>query len=261
MSKIKEGGKEKIDTLIVKKINDSIGNYRKTDQAEMYKHWYGKLFGMYRKFLVPMGIARFRGFGSAFTRKEDLTDKQKRFSYALQENEEGTYTTLVRYLLFSIKDGKKWINFKGNWNNLSDYEKHNIKRAVSEICMTKAILPLLSFFIGGADDEPKTELQYFALYQCRRLITELSTYRSIGEGFKTLRSPIPSSRLLETSLNAIANVFSLNAFDVYEQGAYEGENKIKVKLLKEVPIIKWQYRTFQDLYEFQNRDYGGSFSN
>ena len=42
-----------------------------------------------------------------------------------------------------------WIEFKkeiltrGNWKNLSDYEKHNIKRAITEIVMTFVILPKL----------------------------------------------------------------------------------------------------------------------
>ena len=58
----------------------------------------------------------------------------------LQEYEEGTYTTLMRYGLTSLREFKKEILTRGNWKNLSDYEKHNIKRAITEIVMTFVFL-------------------------------------------------------------------------------------------------------------------------
>lgn len=258
LSEWNNGGKDKVDQLIIKKLNDSVGNYRQTDQPEIKRHWWGKLIMLYRNYLVPMGQARFRGVEFAFTSSEKLTDEQRRFSYALQENEEGTYVTLMRYLSSSIKNGEKWLLFKENWSNLSDYEKHNIKRTVTEIVLTSVLAPLAALLAGGADDDE--DYKFFIAYQMRRLDTELSSYRSPGEMFKMMRSPIPSARLLETSmstLNSTINPFSWSEInDEYEQGVNKGKNKLLVKWQKQLPVLKEFVRTYEDLYKYQNSPVG-----
>lgn len=258
-SKFDDGGKEKIDLLIIKKLNDSIGNYRTNDQPDIQRHWWGKLVMLYRKYLIPMGQARFRGIEFSLTKKEDLQSSQKRFSFALQENEEGTYTTLIRYLRASIKDGENWLQFKDNWEDLTDYEKHNIKRTMTEIVITSTILPLIVTMLAGAGDDDD-ELRYYAAYSLRRLDTELSAYRSIKENFKMMRSPIPSTRTLETALDVfdkVVNPFSWDELnDTYEQGINKGKNKLGVKVQKQLPVFRDFVRSYKDLYEFQDSNWG-----
>lgn len=260
MSSLQNGGKEKIDMLITKKIYDSAGNYRKTDQSEMYRHWGGKLLGLYRKYLVPMGQARLRGIEYSLIKKEDLTDKEKRFSYALQEDEEGTYVTLIRYLKSSIKNGQKWLLLKQNWNELTDYEQHNIKRAVTEIVLTSILTPLAAMLAGAAGDDDD-EFLYFIAYQMRRMDTELSAYRSLSEQFKMLRSPIPSARLLEHCLQTLENVlnpFSWNTLnDDYQVGPHKGKNKFLIRQEKQLPVVRDFLRSYEDLYDFQNKSVSG----
>lgn len=257
-----EGGKEKIDALIYKKMYDSIGNYRQNDQPDVYRHWLGNLTMLYRKYLVPMGTSRFRGIEFSTKRQEDLSDDQKRFSYALQENEEGIYTSLIRYIVTSLRDKKYYLLSKDNWNKLTDYEKHNIKRAVVEQVVVWVVLPLvvslLTGLAGGGDDDD--EKLYFTAYALRRLDTELSQYMSIKENFKIMRSPIPSARLIETAGDLFGKVFNpfnwdeLN--DVYEQGPNKGENKVKIKFEKQIPLVKEFVKQYQDLYEYQNSNWG-----
>lgn len=255
-----EGGKEMIDALLYKKIYDMIGNYRSTDQSEIYRHWGGKLTMLYRKYLVPMGIARLRGIETSLKRKDDLEEKDRRFSYALQEYEEGTYTTLIRYIKSSVKDGQRWLTLKDNWNNLTDYEQHNVKKAVTEIILTSILTPLAVMFAGAAAEDDD-ELMYFIAYQLRRLDTELSAYRSIEESFKTLRSPIPSTRFLEHSLWSINSVLNPlaweNLTEVYKTGPHKGKNKFLIKQQKQLPLVKEFLKNWEDLYEFQSKPVAG----
>ena len=257
ISKWNEGGKEKVDMLIRKKLYDVLGNYTETDQAEIMRLWYGKLLMLYRKFLVPMGQARLRGVETAFKSKDKLTADEKRFSYALQEYEEGTYTSFIRYVITSAQQKKFFLTSKEKvWNTLSDYEKHNIKRAMVEFAVTTVMLPLsieLVIALAGGDDEKA----YFLAYQLRRLDTELSQYWSIGESFKMMRSPIPSARLIETSLGIFLSVGQFWKWDEeYANGYNKGKNKIMTKIYKQIPVVKEFQRTYQDLFEYQNSSWG-----
>lgn len=261
LTKWNEGGKEKIDLLLVKKINDVIGNYRKTDQPDIKRHWWGKLVMLFRGYLVSMGQARLRGVEYSLTSKEKLTDEQRRFSNALQEYEEGTYVTLIRYLKNSIKGVQTWAMLKDNWQNLTDYERHNVKRSVTEIILTAAILPMLSVLFAGAAADDDNEYLYFVAYQIRRLETELSSYRDPREMIKMLRSPIPSVRLLEhalTSIETIINPFSWNKLtEEYKVGKFKGQNKFLIKQQKQIPILKEFMKSYNDWYQFQNANFAG----
>ena len=253
-----EGGKENLDSLVAKKLYDVIGNYRPTDQPDITRAWYGKLIMLYRKFLIPMGQARLRGIESSFTRKEDLKDHEKRYSYALQEYEEGYYTTFIRYITSSIKDKKMYLMSKEKvWDKLTDYEKNNIKKAFVETVMTAVILPLVVQLLASIQGDDDDEYVFFILYQIRRMETELSQYKSPSESFKMMRSPIPSMRLLETSLSVISDSFQPWKWgDEYQGGYNKGKSKYWTKIKKQLPVIKEYQRTYKDLFEYQNSYFG-----
>jgi len=261
-SKWNEGGREKVGLLIRKNLYDMVGNYSEIDQPEITRTTAGPLFYLYRKYLVPMGVARFRGFPFSYKSKEDLEAHERTFSYALGEYEEGSYTTLVRYVIQSIKDKKFYLLSKSNWNELSEYEKHNIKKALTEFTFMFVLLPLAHTFVAAAASGPSSlndddnEYLFFLAYQLRRLDSELSQYHHPTELFKLMRSPIPSVRLLETSLDIFGTVFNPAEWDeVYQQGENKGENKLKVKAMKELPVLKEFERNFEDLYEYQKASF------
>lgn len=260
ITKWDEGGKEKTDMLIRKKLHDSIGNYTEIDQPEYSRHWSGKLVGLYRKYFIPMGISRLRGIQYVARDRDELTDDEKTFSYALQEDEEGTYTTFVRYVISSIRNKQFYLLSKGSeWNRLSEYEKHNIKRALVEFILSFVMLPLSYKFIAAGRDGDD-EYAFFLAYQLRRLDTELSQYYHPGELFKLMRSPIPSARLLETAGNIFAGALSPWTWDdVYVSGINKGQSKLLVKIQKQIPVVKEFKRTYEDLYSYQNANFGGGF--
>lgn len=253
-----EGGKSQIDALVDKKLKDSIGNYKKLDQPDLMRSWYGKLVLLFRKFLVSMGQARLRGIEYAFIPEGKLTPEQRRFSYALQEYEEGTYVTLLRYLYTSIKQ-KKLNLLLTDWKNLSDSQIVNIKRSVVELIITTAFLPLLAMLTAqAADDDDDNEYLYFLAYQLKRLDTELSAYYSPSENLKMLRSPIPSTRLLEDTLGVLSQLMTpWTLGDVYETGPTKGDNKFITRVKRKIPVVKEFNRQYETLFNFQSRSFGG----
>lgn len=257
MSKWNEGGKEKVDALVRKKTYDSIGNYTESDQPDVMRHWLGKLLMLYRRYLVPMGQSRLRGIEYSLKTKDQLTEDEKRYSYALQEYEEGTYTTTIRYIASAIKEKQYNILSRANWDKLTDYEKHNIKRSVVELILTSVILPLASALVAGAADGEDDDYLFFIAYQLRRMETELSAYRDITETFKMMRSPIPSARLLETGKDLMLQTFQPWTWDdEYKAGPNKGKSKYKTKILKQIPVVKEFQRTYEDLYNFQDSTVG-----
>lgn len=247
--KYTEGGKELIDILIDKKLNDTIGNYTQTRQAEGFRHYGFKMLMLFRKYLVPMGQARLLGFENSLIAKEKLREDQRRFSHALQEYEEGTYTTFIRYGFNSLKTLKKELLTRENWDNLTEYEKHNIKRATVELMMTFVILPnLIRLLAMGAatDDEP--EKWYFMMYQTRRNIMELQAYINPVEMFKMLKSPIPSVRFIEGGLNTMYHSFPTNWFDEDGKG-----NNMWLKSVNQFNPGRQFTKDFQSTFNYYNR--------
>jgi hypothetical protein len=251
----KDGGREQIASLIIKKLNDTIGNYRKIDQPDIMRGPGGQLLMLYRKYFVPMGQARFRGWEHMLRPEEDLEDGDRTFSYGLHEYEEGTYVSLIRYIYTSLRDKKNFLMFRSNWDKMTDYQRHNVKRAITEFMLIYIMLPLtqsLLFAMAGDDDD----YVFFLAYQLRRLDTELSQYHSPREAFKMIRSPIPSARLIDLGVTIMTGIAPWNWDEKYVQGPHKGESKLKIKVQKQIPVIKEFRRTFEDLYDYQTSNVG-----
>ncbi|MGK2861882.1 MAG: hypothetical protein ACSLE0_08105 [Chitinophagaceae bacterium] len=248
--KYDEGGKELIDKLLRKKIDDSIGNYTQTQQADGYRHYMFKIGMLFRKYLVPMGQARLRGIETAGIAKDKLREDQTRFSHALQEYEEGTYVTLIRYGWNAMKTFKKELLTRENWNDLSEYEKHNIKRALAELMTTFVILPnaIRLMAMGAATDDDHDDEWYFLMYQTRRNITELQSYINPMEMFKMLKSPIPSMKFLEGGINTLYQSYPGNWFEEDARG-----KNIWLKNVNQFNPLRQFDKDFEKTFNFQNR--------
>lgn len=247
-----KGGKELIDILIRKKIDDNIGNYTQTQQAEGYRHYLFKIGMLFRKYLVPMGQARLLGIESSYVAKDKLREDQTRFSHALQQYEEGTYTTLIRYAYNSLKTFKKELLTRENWDNLSDYEKHNIKRALTELAMTFVILPnsIKLMAMGAASDDDRKQEWYFLMYQTRRNITELQAYINPMETFKMLKSPIPSVRFLENTISVLKQSWPAYWFEEDREG-----NNIWLKNVNGFNPLRQFSKDFERTFQYQNNNF------
>ena len=252
--KYNEGGKELINTLIKKKIFDTMGNYDSNMQPEAMRHAGGKLLMMYRKYLIPMGVNRFRGMAYVNIDKNDLADEQKFFSEALQEYEEGTYTTTLRYVWNAALPAIKRLEFQllsSKWNELSDFEKKNIHKAVTEIMITAILLPSLRALIELGIDDDDDKFMYFLLLETRRLESELAAYRDPREQYRILESPIPSVRMLQNGTTLMGRILDPTSWDeVYKSGSRKGEYKIRRNMEKLVPILNSRNVSYEEKYDY-----------
>ena len=101
-------------------------------------------------------------------------------------------------------------------------------------------------FKEGIDEEDpfaeaKLTSYYWAMLQTNRLYTELTAFVNPFEAVVMLRNPIPASNIL----NSIGNVLEqmTSPFEEYESGKNKGENMLKVKAKKVMPVIS-QFETF-----------------
>lgn len=201
----KEGGLENVRLFIKKKIFDSMGEYDRNFATDIQKHWWGQLIMMYKKFIIPLGITRYRGVNKAFTKTSDLSEEDRHWNESLQEYEEGFYTTTFRFITRGLVQNLVKLKFdiiSQDWNTLSDYEKSNIKKGIVEmsllIMLQTAIVPLLVGMAGGADDDDN--IVYLAMLS-RRLEQELSFYTDPNDAYKVTKNPIASLNQIEALLN------------------------------------------------------------
>lgn len=253
-----EGGLENIRQFIKKKIFDTMGEYDKNYQNDFQRHWYGQLVLMYKKFLVPLGVARFRGGITSITKNyKDLDPDDLHWNESLQEYEEGTYITFGRFLLGGFNQGLveglknfKFSILKQKWSDLSEYEKGNMKKSLVEfgtlVMLNVIILPLL---MGAADDDE--DLLYLAL-MARRLEQDLSQYTDINDAYKITKTPIASLTLIEDTLSVGKFVLSPSAWTSTNS---KDESRFLNALEKvTIPSALRPDKTSENILKYMNRD-------
>jgi hypothetical protein len=258
LTEFSKGGNTKIKMALDNKLFDIVGNYKQNMRPEVYRHWYGKLFGMFRKYFYDSFNRRFAGMGTVHKDKGDLRENERKYNNALQEYEEGIYTSLVRFIITAIRHRELGLQLlKGHWKYLSDHEKANITQAAGEFALTMAILPMLAYVLAAGFDDDDNPVVGFMLYEIRRLETELSQFYSVPELFKILKSPIPASRLFRDISSTLGTL--LDPFQAFnEEGEVDVENAEKAwkNILKRIPLLKEFLKDYHKLYNLQDSTFG-----
>lgn len=262
-SKLKEGGKEQIMLFVKKKLFDTMGNYDSNMQPEAYRHWWGKMILLFRRYLISQAATRFRGLTKALVKEEDLTEEDIHFNNALRTTEEGSYVSTIRFLRHTVYPALRQLKFdilSSNWNELSDDKKAGIKKSVMELALTGAILPLIGMLaVGAAGDDDDKQWLWTIAFLSRRLESELSQFRDPREATKITKSPIPSLRIIEQTLDVMEYILPWNWSEIndkYETGKNKGELKIVRKTEKLVPILSKIDVTAEELYNGLNSRWG-----
>ena len=106
------------------------------------------------------------------------------------------------------------------------------------------------------DDDDEDSIAYnFLLYEADRLATEAAEYWPFmlpTEGKKLVQSPIAANSIITDGLGVIAQIskFLMNGGDydiTYQSGKFAGENKIKVYILRRIPIWRGIKTSFLDI--------------
>lgn len=236
------------------------GIYDKIGANILQQSWWGALLMQFHKHLVP-------GFQKRFGYRLGHFDGV--YNETRETINKGSYVSLAEFITFPVRKyyelnnsneleavrtlqglTKGYVDFFGNfvtyYNILPEYDKANLRRCLGEwIAITKAV----ALFVVGKlmldDDDESTQIADYVLYSADRLMSETIQYNPWGmmnEGQKLYSQPVAAFSIANDNLKLLgaccSYIFTGDADDLlYQSGTYSGENKLKVNLLKQVPVV------------------------
>jgi hypothetical protein len=249
----------KLETLIaefrekVKAVNKKIhGVYDKDGAALIESKWWGSLVMQYHKHL-PTGIWkrwRRKGYYSEFRGSKERGTYQTLIDFLGTEftnfktrrnnkQENGTNMALASVQVAIESAINSFVNIQFNWNNLSNWERANIRRNIAEVAGVLSACLVVFALYGLSDDDDINDDRFKAslLYLADRIYSETTTYSPAGiisEYRTNLRNPIAAMQSV-TDLMKAAVMIPQYLFDPdfeveYQSGRYAGENKFDVLL-------------------------------
>lgn len=174
------------------------GVYNQFDKPELERHNIGILLSMYRKFIVPNVRRRFKSWG---------------VDYESGDEYEGYYNTFISKLMSESKE--LWKMLSGQENELTDHERANIRRTLTEIAFMILLSSLSMIDADDDDDEGIAKLKSYTGYLFSRSVSELSLYNfglgdvrtfgmpvSLVGSFRAFRTPSPIYSVIEKGFKA-----------------------------------------------------------
>ena len=207
------------------------GIYNDEDANAANRVAMGRLLQQYRKWMTVQYSARFRA---------------GHYNAATESWEEGYYRTMGRFIQ-ELTRGK--FQIAATWNQMSETEQQNVKRALFEIIQAFAVFALANW-IEWPDDKKRPWAVKMAEYSSKRLAHELGgltpafimpqkeggvgvEFTMPNELLKTVKSPIPATSVLQNGINLIQSVVDPNDWvDEIKQGPYKGMSTLEKNLIK-----------------------------
>lgn len=242
-------------------VNHQIhGIYDKIGANQLQQSWWGALLMQFHKHLVPGYQKR---FGYRLGHFDGIYNETR------ESISKGTYVSLGEFIAMPFKKyyelndsnelqavrtlqgiAKGYADFVANlttyYNILPEYDKANIRRCLGEwIAITKAV----ALFVVGKlmldDDDDSTQVADYILYSADRLMSETIQYTPWGianEGKKLYSQPVAALSIASDNLKLLEACYSYivtgNPDDLYyNSGTYSGENKLKVNIMKQIPLV------------------------
>ena len=243
-------------------VNEKIhGAYDKLGAAKWESYWWGGIVMQYHKHIYPGIMKRYRRQGyyneergtiekgcyaslkdflALPLHKQPYVKKLQAdtgMSNAELERVQGIQNILRNYVEFAI-------HIRTNWNMIPESERGNIKRALGDFAgVLSAICLAIGLHCIGDDDDDSFVYNLF-MYEADRLASESFMYNPIGlysEGKKLWSSPVAAQSsitdLMSTAGFIAQYMIQGDDFDPYYQsGLYAGENKLEVKLKRNIPV-------------------------
>lgn len=242
-------------------VNHQIhGIYDKVGANQLQQSWWGALLMQFHKHLVPGYQKR---FGYRLGHFDGIYNETR------ESISKGTYVSLGEFIAMPFKKyyelnnsnelqavrtlqgiAKGYADFVANlttyYNILPEYDKANIRRCLGEwIAITKAV----ALFVVGKlmldDDDDSTQVADYILYSADRLMSETIQYTPWGlanEGKKLYSQPVAALSIASDNLKLLeaccSYIVTGNPDDLYyNSGTYSGENKLKVNIMKQIPLV------------------------
>ena len=245
------------------------GVYDKSGRAQIEKTFIGGLIMQYHKH-IPIGLMKryrikgmyseergavtkgFVGTLATFLRMP-LSDISKKANLSPEETE------TVKGIQVIFRYGVNLVmNMKLYYNMLPEYDRANLRRQWGDFCgVLAAVLVATAVKLAMDDDDDDSIALNFMLYEADRLATEAGQYLPWilpTEGKKVIQSPIAANSIVTDALGTMGHIakYILAGGDydmTYETGKFAGENKIKVYLLRRIPIWRGIKTSFLDIVD------------
>jgi hypothetical protein len=157
--------------------------------------------------------------------------------------EEGYYRTVARMANELIRGQ---VQLAAQWENMSEHERANVRRALTEIIQFMAVWALANW-VEWDDDKNRPWSVKLAEYTTKRLAHELGglTPSTVmpQELLKTIKTPMASITTVQNLFNLVNSAITPNDYiDEIQSGPYKGLSTFEKHLLKApIPLIM-QYR-------------------
>jgi hypothetical protein len=222
---------------IRKTIYDVHGNYG--DPIKGKEHFYGRALMVFRTWLPQAIENRFGEEKRDFLLKEDRKGRYR--SYGLfggknnfLRNEDGKID------LNQVKDNLNWLIGLNKNNKMSDLDKINLRKNVSEIAMITAFTILMLIMKAGLkdqDDDQKRVTTYI-LNSMMRAQSDLTFFMSPASFNQIMRDPIPLMSVLKNTIDLQGAAFAtITGNGTYKTGSRKGRSKLVKELGDNFPII------------------------
>lgn len=198
------------------------GVYNKFDKSMLQRRWLGKLAIMFRKYMFSSFKAR---YGSRY------------IDYELGTAQEGYWNTFVKKLYKDTKD-YKWGVLQRMWTKegYSEIEKSAVNKTLYEVAVILGAM-ILAGMVNEDDDKSWIEAQ--TALQLTRMSADITQYISPSDFIRVVRNPAASVNMIEKWMGWFAQLTSPT--EVYDRAsgiAKKGDNKLYIKTLKLVPVIR-----------------------
>lgn len=230
---------------LIWEVNKSIhGNYAYEDRMTIQNTLLGEIGAQFKKFIIPAIDARFRN------------------GYMHEERGwvEGRY--------LAIRDFAKYLwndkNMKTSWDKLSDVQKMNMFKNLTELTfLLAAILVQVAFSAlkdGLPPEDKKGELSKllnFLSYQGSRVVNDILIFIPIlgaQQQYNTVKNPFPVMTYLKDYADILGAGFkTITGEGVYTTGIRKGDYKLIKEIKDVIPLInltnKWEnFATIKDFY-------------
>ena len=213
-----------------RKINALIrrmqGNYNENTPVALQRHALGKLALQYRKWVRPGYMRRW---------------ENERYNEFLEADTFGSYRDFYTVTTGLMKDVAqlRFAMVSEKWSALSDREKQNFARTITEIGFFTMSAGVLAAMFMGEDEGPGDDWwSMFLYYQMKRYQSEMTFFVGVGT-MDILRSPAASMSTMELSYDLLAqfltdtgSVISGGEMAKYKTGHRKGDLKIAKKASK-----------------------------
>jgi hypothetical protein len=235
----------------MKAINQRLhGIYNETDKSIIQQYSLGRAVIMFRKWVIPGINRRF---------------EKEYYNWSDMETREGFYRTSAKFLIGIIKEVKDTKNlmkaYENNMSKLTDAQKANMARAVSEVAYFILLLAsgiTLMAFAKGVDDDDwllKHSANHMA-HATLRIKSEMGFYVWPSDFLTLLKSPAASINTLEKILNITKFIDYGSFIDEektllrrYQSGRYEDELYLSVWAKGMIPT----WRTISDIAHSEDK--------